>query len=241
VRPSRFITHLGILATLLDPTRRRLYRYVSERAEPVSRDDAAQAIGVSRAAAAHHLDRLVESGLLLATYRRLSQRTGPGAGRPSKLYRRSRRRFDVAIPERNHELLARLLAQSVEAGTTRSSGTEPAEDYGHSLGARARKRLTSEESPARLLKCVADVLDDLGFEPTPGGPGVIRTRNCPFDPVSRTFPAAVCHRALALTHGVIDGLGAETIEASREYGPDHCCIVLHTADRQTEQFAGRAF
>lgn len=108
---------LRTLATLLEPTRDTLYRYVVDAPSAVSRDEAAISVGVSRAMAAFHLDRLVEAGLLRAEYRRLSGRTGRGAGRPAKLYRRSRRRFDVMIPSRDPELLARLLAESIGAST----------------------------------------------------------------------------------------------------------------------------
>ena len=42
-----------------------------------------------------HLDKLVAHGLLDTEFRRLTGRQGPGAGRPTKLYRRSRRPLSV--------------------------------------------------------------------------------------------------------------------------------------------------
>ena len=57
----------------------------------VDGNEAAASVGISRALAAFHLDRLVKDGLLIPEYRRLSGRTGPGAGRPAKLYRRAPR------------------------------------------------------------------------------------------------------------------------------------------------------
>ena len=45
------------LAGLEDSLRRALYRHVAERGVSVSRDDAAQAAGISRPLAAYHLDR----------------------------------------------------------------------------------------------------------------------------------------------------------------------------------------
>ena len=71
-----------------DPVRRSLYLYVTRQADPVSRDAAAEGTGASRENAAFHLDKLVEAGLLEASYMRLGGRTGPGAGRPSKVLRR---------------------------------------------------------------------------------------------------------------------------------------------------------
>jgi len=72
-------------------------------------------VGVDRSLAAFHLDKLVERGLLEATYRRLSGRTGPGSGRPSKLYRRSARQHELTLPPRRYELAARLLVEGVES------------------------------------------------------------------------------------------------------------------------------
>src|SRR5919206_1394840 len=111
------------LAGLGDPIRRALYRYVAERGVPVSRDDAAQAAGISRPLAAYHLDRLVDDGLLEARYQRRSGRRGPGAGRPAKHYVRADRQLELSLPARDYAALADLLAGAVEAD---SSGTAQA-------------------------------------------------------------------------------------------------------------------
>ena len=52
------------VAALADPTRRDLYLHVSAQAEPVSRDEAADALGIARHTAKFHLDKLAEEGLL---------------------------------------------------------------------------------------------------------------------------------------------------------------------------------
>lgn len=221
-----FARRLEVLAALLEPTRRRLYQYVSAEVGAVSRDQAARALGVSRAMAAFHLDKLVESGLLRAEYRRLSGRTGRGAGRPAKLYRRSRRRFDVTVPPRDHELLARLLAESLPSDVEFSPANDVALAYGRSLGARARRRVSSRAKPEQLAGCVSDVMSELGFEPTPTDAGEIRARNCPFDPVSRQIPTVICHTAVALLSGVVEAIGARDLEVSREERPSWCCVVL---------------
>ncbi len=80
------------VAALADPLRRALYRYVAEQPGAVSRDQAAEGVEVPRHTAKFHLDRLVDAGLLVAEFRRLTGRTGPGAGRPAKLYRRDPQR-----------------------------------------------------------------------------------------------------------------------------------------------------
>src|SRR3954449_4357048 len=81
-------TQVEAVAALAEPTRRRLYDHVVRQAAPVSRDEAAAAGGVPRPTVAFHLDRLVDDGLLDVVFERRTGRTGPGAGRPSKLYRR---------------------------------------------------------------------------------------------------------------------------------------------------------
>jgi predicted ArsR family transcriptional regulator len=220
-----FAERLEALAALREPVRRRMYQYVERRPAAVSRDEAAQAVGVSRAMAAFHLDKLVELGLLRAEYRRLSGRTGRGAGRPSKLYRRSRRAFSVTLPERNHELLARLLAETA-ATSAENPPTNVANRYGRSLGARARKRISNRASSQRLGRCVSDVLEDLAFEPVVSGAGDVWARNCPFDPLSRQYPSVVCQTAIELVRGVVEGVGPGVAEVRREERPDRCCVVL---------------
>ena len=130
------------LSSLDDPVRRRLYEVVRERTEPVGRDEAAAAAGVGRALAVYHLDKLVESGLLTASYRRPPGRSGPGAGRPAKLYARSDREFAVTVPPREYELAARLLVQAVEAdssGRSLLALRDAARRLGAELGSRLQR------------------------------------------------------------------------------------------------------
>ena len=92
------LTDVMGVAALADPLRRRLYRYVARSAEPVGREEAAAAVEVPVHTAKFHLDRMVDDGLLTVEFRRLSGRSGPGAGRPAKLYRRSEHEFTVSLP-----------------------------------------------------------------------------------------------------------------------------------------------
>jgi predicted ArsR family transcriptional regulator len=227
---------LDALASLREPTRRRLYEYVERQPRAVSRGEAAAAVGVSRVLAAFHLDKLVRAGLLKTEYRRLSGRRGPGAGRTSKLYRRSRHQFQLSVPRRNHQLLARLLVESFASEMLPSPDGEPARRYGRSLGMRARGRIRPPADGDRLLRCVEDVLESLGFGPYRAASGDVRLRNCPFDPLSRRFTPVVCGVAQAVVTGVAEGVGAEQLRVGRDEQPDRCCVVLNPAvDSPTDE------
>src|SRR5436190_635629 len=105
---------LEAIGLLQDPARRSLYAYVAGQGREVSRNEAAAAVGMQRTLAAFHLDRLASAGLLDVTYRRLTGRTGPGAGRPAKLYRRPTKERSVSLPPRDFARLASVLAETVE-------------------------------------------------------------------------------------------------------------------------------
>src|SRR4051794_19268523 len=129
---------LGALSSLGDATRRRIYDLVAASSEPVSRDDMAATAGVGRTLAAYHLDRLAAEGLLTITHERRTGRSGPGAGRPAKLYARSQQELSVTIPPRDYHVAARLLADAAAAdasGTTRQALGEAAGRLGRELAA----------------------------------------------------------------------------------------------------------
>jgi predicted ArsR family transcriptional regulator len=111
--------------------------------------------------AAFHLDRLVRDGLLDASYRRLGARSGPGAGRPSKLYRRGAAQATVNLPQRQYELAARLLLRAVADSTTpaaRETPTRAAHEVGEALGREARAagpRVRRTEVRERLVGACA--------------------------------------------------------------------------------------
>src|SRR5918993_4675005 len=123
--PGDFAGQVAGIAALADPVRRDLYRYVSAQPAPVSRDEASEALGIARHAAKFHLDKLAEEGLLDTSFKRLSKRRGPGAGRPTKLYARSSRQLSVILPERRYDLAGQLLATAIEDAA--AQGSTPAD------------------------------------------------------------------------------------------------------------------
>ncbi len=225
---------IGAVAALDEPIRRRLYLYVAGRRREVGRDEAARVLRISRALAAFHLDNLVERGLLETSYRRLSGRGGPGAGRPAKLYRRSGRQLQVSLPPRSYDLAARLLAQTFAEGdgpTTVAKLRRAARRFGDRLGQEARHRSGPRPSLARLLKHAEAVLRAYGFEPDRGPEQEIRLRNCPFDALARDYRALVCGMNLSLMQGLIAGLGARRVRAELDPQPGMCCVAFRRARR----------
>ena len=212
---------LASLSSLDDPLRRRLYEVVTSHPGPVSRDEAASEAGIGRALAVYHLDKLVESGLLTASYARPPGRRGPGAGRPAKVYARSDREFAVTVPPREYELAARLLVQAVEADPSdrsRAVLAEAARRLGTELGS-AFERDAGERD-------VKGVLTQQGYEPCDGADGVIRLRNCPFHQLTEQHREVVCGMNLALVEGLVDGLGAGGLRPVLDPQPGHCCVAI---------------
>jgi predicted ArsR family transcriptional regulator len=215
---GRRVTRLGALA---DPVRRALYRFVADQPGAVSRDQAAAGVDVPRHTAKFHLDRLVDEGLLVTEFRRLTGRTGPGAGRPAKLYRRSAREVAVSLPQRRYDLAGDVLADAVE----RSLAGTPIDAAVREAARDAGERAVEGSSPrhdASELHQVAGVLAGLGFEPRVDGDLLLK--NCPFDRLAADHAQLVCGMNLAFVEAVTAGLGCTTVEPGLDPAPDRCCV-----------------
>lgn len=209
----RFSKDISAISSLDDAVRSQIYFYVSGAGADVSRDEAARAVGVSRRVAALHLDRLAKDGWLEVSFRRLGGRSGPGAGRTSKLYRRSEKRAMVSLPARNYELMARLLTSAVQV-----RDVEPAaREFGTKVGATVKPR----NMDGVLVKLV-----DGGFEPFLDAPGVVRLRNCPYHEVAKESREVTCGLNLAFMQGVTAGAGLEGVTLVRENRANECCVVF---------------
>lgn len=231
---SRNEADLAPVSSLSDPVRGRLYTFVSGRREPVGRDEAATAVGIGRALAVYHLDKLVESGLLTASYRRPPGRSGPGAGRPAKVYTRSGGEFTVTVPPREYEMAARLLVQAVAAdrsGQALAALHEAARKLGEGIGERHR---ADHAQPGGLPLALETALSEHGFEPSRDDAGVVRMRNCPFRGLAEFQPAVVCQMNLALIQGLVAGLRAGDRHPVLAPDPDHCCVTIPAAGQDTD-------
>lgn len=218
-------TQAARVGALADPTRRALYHFVCAQPEAVGRDQAAAAVGIARPNASFHLDRLVAEGLLDVEFRRLTGRSGPGAGRPSKLYRRTTEEVAVSLPPRRYDVMGAILAAAVD----RARGGEVLDDAlaeaawaeGSTIGAAA----PAGDAQPRSLSGLATVLEDLGFEATHDD-DVVVLANCPFDTLAQRHTELVCGVNQSFVQGVADGMGCTDAHACLEPAPPACCVKV---------------
>nr|WP_142053648.1 helix-turn-helix domain-containing protein [Pseudonocardia kunmingensis] len=222
-----FVAQVSSVGALAEPARRALYLHVAAQPGPVSRDQAAAAVGVPRHTAKFHLDKLVADGLLDVEFRRLSGRRGPGAGRPAKLYRRSARQLAVSLPPRHYDLAGRILAGAVDES---ARDGVPVREAVQRAAAAAGRRLAADEDvrvadpSASVLDEVARVLAGHGYEPRVEGDGVVLA-NCPFHTLAREHTELVCGMNLHLVAALLDELGcSDLLEAALRPAPAHCCV-----------------
>lgn len=209
---------IASVAVLDDPVRRAVYDFAVASGGPVTRDAVAAHLGVSRRIAALHLDRLADQGLLAVEYRRLHGRTGPGAGRPAKLYRRSPGEVAVSIPDRRYDLIGGVFvtaaAESIQAGTGIAEALDrSAYRTGHALGADAGS--------------LEGALEAAGYQPRGAADG-LTLHNCPFHQLAQEHTALVCGVNLHLLRGCLAGAGCAAYRAELDPGPDRCCVRLVT-------------
>jgi predicted ArsR family transcriptional regulator len=225
-----FADNVAGIAALAEPVRRDLYRYVVAQVEPVSRDQAAAGVGVPRHTVKFHLDKLVEEGLLDAEFRRLGDRQGPGAGRPTKLYRRSGREVSVTVPERRYDLAGQLLAAAIEESSREGTPVlgslhRAAAALGHRLGDQARAAAGRRPGRDRLVRAACDALASHGYEPRVEA-DTVTLANCPFHALAREHTELVCGMNLALVSAVASNGADDRLTARLDPADGRCCVVL---------------
>jgi predicted ArsR family transcriptional regulator len=227
---DEFATQVIGVAALAEPVRRHLYLYVAAQPVPVSRDDAAAQLGLPRHTVKFHLDRLVEHGLLDVEFRRLSGRQGPGAGRPTKLYRRSDRETSVELPERQYEVAGELMAQAIEeasreGGPVMTALARAAAERGTRLAQRARAQAGGSPTRDDLLEAALEVMAGAGYEPRRTDDAV-ELVNCPFHRLAAEHTDLVCGMNLSLIESLVSELEDSGLTACLEPAADRCCVVL---------------
>lgn len=208
---------IAAVASLTDAKRLQLFELVAASPRPVGRDEVAEAAGMARSTVSFHLDRLVQDGLLAVEFRKPAGRTGPGSGRPAKMYRPVGSEVGASVPDRNYDLAGELMAAAIEA--TQADGAP----VGESLRAVAfRKGRELAEGSAGLEEFLAEA----GYQPEPDGDGGYLLPNCPFHRLSRDHTAVVCDMNGAFLRGAAVGCGGPEDRVVPAAGPGHCCARI---------------
>ena len=206
-----------------------MYEYIRAARRPVTRDEAAAAVGISRKLAAFHLDKLVDAGALRAHYRPVE--TVRRVGRSPKVYEPSGVDIRVSIPQRSHDMLAGILLDAVVSEDRGENAREAAErvarEHGEQIGAEERDRARPGRLGAeRALTLAGKLLSERGFEPDRESATCLRLRNCPFHPLTAKAPELVCGLNHAFISGMVDGLQASTVTAVLDPRAGECCVEV---------------
>src|SRR3954451_7967651 len=156
--------HLDNVASLGDPVRRAVYRFVVTTPDGADRTQVATGLDLKRNLAAYHLDRLVDDGLLVTRSEHRGARRGPGSGRPSKVYSRSPVEFDVSLPPREYSLAGEILAAAlddIDPPTAMKALQRAAAGRGQQRRAEEADGAGADDA----LDAVADRVERCGYEP----------------------------------------------------------------------------
>ena len=228
--PSTRDERLAAMASLDQPLRRQLYALLAERDRWTTRDEAAAALDVARSVAAFHLDKLADAGVVEVSFERTTGRVGPGAGRPSKIYRLAADELSASMPDRHYDLAGHLLADAVaDAIATGAPVDQCLKDAARSVG-RTIGREVRAEAAARDATAPSDILAPLtrcGYEPCRMDDGAIALSNCPFHRLAEDHRSLVCGMNLDFLTGLVEGLEpGPALHAQLAPEPGYCCVRL---------------
>ena len=176
---------------------------------------------MARSTVSFHLDRLVQDGLLAVEFHKPAGRTGPGSGRPAKMYRTVGSEIGASVPDRNYDLAGELMAAAIEA--SQADGAPVAE----SLRAAAFRKGRELAEAAGDLE---EFLTESGYQPEHDGEGGYLLPNCPFHRLSRAHAAVVCDMNGAFLRGAAVGRGSPEERVAPAAGAGHCCARITGGD-----------
>ncbi|MBB4684878.1 helix-turn-helix transcriptional regulator [Amycolatopsis jiangsuensis] len=218
---------ISAVAALDEDLRHGMYAFIRGAHHPVTREEAAAAVGISRKLAAFHLDKLVTAGLLRARYE-----TAGKVGRAPKVYEPTPTDFSITIPPRRPDVLSAILIDAVVSATPSESAKDAAlrtaAQHGEEAGAAERARTRPGRLGAeRGLTLAGEVLARHGFEPSRETPVCLRLRNCPFHPLAARAPDLVCGLTRNFLTGVLGGLAVPGVATAAVPPPaGGCCVEL---------------
>jgi predicted ArsR family transcriptional regulator len=233
---------LDRLAAAGDPQLRQVLMYARGRRDPFTAAEAAVELGVHRNVARSRLDRLAEAGFLVVARERRGGRSGPGAGRPAKVYRVAPELEGVEFPDRRLAELISLLIARVPTRGRQHALRQAGEDFGRQLAA------TGGLKPSRDVRTglenVCDALGSLGFQVSvvslEDDRAELASPTCPLRPlVARCLDSAGIDRGMwaGLVESGVRGLAADDIrcETPRCQSKAAPCQILLALDGHGKQ------
>ena len=220
------------IAALDQPIRRELYELLRASDGWTSRDEAAAALGIPRSVAAFHLDKLAEVGVVQTHFERRTGRQGPGAGRPSKLYRPADGELAASVPARHYDLAGSLLAAAIDESTrlgvpVAECVRRAARTAGRLIGEEAADAVDAARGAVERRQAVMEVLARHGYEPTLVKRREIALANCPFHRLAEAHRDLVCGMNLDFLAGLLEGIGSTVdLTARLEPSPGFCCVRI---------------
>ncbi len=198
------------LSAVGDPELRDALLFACSRPAPVSADDLAAGRGMHRNVARARLDRLADAGLLIPAFERRSGRSGPGAGRPAKVFRVAPSVSSIEFPERRYQVLVGLLLDALpdrgRHARLHEIGAAFGADFARAGGLRRAKTVRAG------VRGVCSALGRLGYQATveEASPrdAVVVTPACPLRPVVRERSEAA-----EVDRGFWEGLTAAALGA----------------------------
>lgn len=194
---------MDALTGIAQPELRDVVLFARAQARAVSADDVATHFGIHRTVARSRLDRLAAAGLLRVGFERRSGRTGPGAGRPTKLYSVPPETEALEFPQRHYDRLVGHLVAALPASEREHALAQVGEQFAEDLAAHARLGRSRDIRTAAERACTA--LGKLGFQAavteTSDEQVTITTPTCPLRPLVLANPDAA-----AIDRGLWSGL-----------------------------------
>lgn len=208
-----------------DATRRRIYHFVVEAAEPPAAAEVAAEFGIHRTVARSHLEKLVETGLLQVASRRHAK-----GGRPAKIYLPAEARFEVVVPPRRYQSLATLCLQAMTRLPADVGVEALARDVGRAYGSGVARSAWGEPAAGTThpsMEPVVRWLDDAGYrarlEDGHDGRTVFTISNCVYREAAGVAPEIVCSFDAGMLCGLVGaGDDQHTQTASIVGGGDVC-------------------
>ena len=194
---------MDALAGIAQPELREIVLFARAHARPVTADDVASHLGVHRSVARSRLDRLAAAGLLETSFERRTGRSGPGAGRPAKVYSVPPETSALEFPQRHYEQLVGHLVSALPPEEREQALARVGGDFAQDLAGSANLGRARDVRGAAERACEA--LGRLGFQAVVTDASeervTITTATCPLRPLVVAGPAAA-----AIDRGLWTGL-----------------------------------